>query len=422
MDRPAPAGFFNRDEESDSCGVGFVANILGYKSHDILEKAITAVINLTHRGAISSDGKTGDGAGLLTQIPNKIFEREVTRLGHKKPEDGDLAVGMIFFPQGDLVRERCRQIIEETIEKYGLHLFGWRPVPINPEALGEKAAKNQPVIEQVLIGRSGPIAKANFEQVLFTIRKEIEALALELSFDDFYIPSFSCRTVVYKALCIAPQLPEFYLDLKDPDFETALAIYHQRFSTNTFPTWALAQPFRYCAHNGEINTIAGNRNWMKAREPELSVFEWSKTPKTLRPIIQPRGSDSASFDNALEALVMGGRDVLHTATMLIPEAWENRTDTDPDIKAFYEYHALFTEAWDGPAAMAFSDGQIVGALLDRNGLRPARYIVTDENLIIMGSEVGVIDIDERRVVQKGRLGPGKMIAVDTVNGKLITNL
>ncbi|MBI1909818.1 MAG: glutamate synthase large subunit [Deltaproteobacteria bacterium] len=418
---PAPTGLFDPAAQHDSCGTGFVANILGYKSHDILEKGLTAVTNLTHRGAVSSDGKTGDGAGILAQIPTKIFKREVKRLGYESPDDEDLAIGMIFFPRNDLTRERCRQIIEEIVGKYQLTLFGWRPVPTNPEALGEKAAKVQPAIEQILIGRSGPVPKASFEQVLFTIRKEIEAHVLELSIDDFYIPSFSSRVIIYKALCIAPQLAEFYLDLKNPDFETALVLYHQRFSTNTFPTWALAQPFRYCAHNGEINTIAGNRNWMKAREPELSVFEWSKTPKTLRPIIQPRGSDSASFDNALETLIMGGRNILHTAAMLIPEAWENKTEMDPDLRAFYEYHALFTEAWDGPAAIAFSDGQIVGALLDRNGLRPARYIVTDDNLIIMGSEVGTIELDERRIIKKGRLGPGKMIAVDTVRGKLLTN-
>ncbi|MDO8644355.1 MAG: glutamate synthase large subunit, partial [bacterium] len=413
------AALFDPRQEHDSCGVGFIANILGYRSHDILEKGLEALRNLAHRGAISSDGKTGDGGGVLTQIPIKIFQREIKQWGHPIPAEGDLGVGMIFFPREDLARERCRKIVEEVIEKQKLHFFGWRPVPVNHEILGEKAAVTEPVIEQVLVGRQGPVSRGQFEKLLFAVRKEIEALILELSFDDFYIPSFSSKTIVYKALCVASHLSEFYLDLKDPDFETALTVYHQRFSTNTSPSWRLAQPFRFLGHNGEINTVAGNRSWMRAREPDLSLLEWTKTSKVLRPMIQPGGSDSASLDNALEVLVQGGRSVLHAATMLIPPAWQNKEGMDEEIRAFYEYHSLFTESWDGPAAIAFSDGEIVGALLDRNGLRPARYIVTEDNLIIMGSEVGVVDIDDRRVVQKGRLGPGKMIAVDTVQGKLL---
>ncbi len=407
-------------QDHDSCGVGFVANILGYKSHDILEKAIEAVTNLTHRGAVSADGKTGDGAGVLTQLPRKLFLPELDRNGFSPTEEGDLAVMMVFLPQEDFIRERCRRIIEERVEKHRLKNFGWRKVPVSPDALGKKALQSQPVIEQLLVGRAGPIPKNEFERILFIVRKEVEAIALEHSFDDLYIPSFSSRTIVYKGLLVSPQLAEFYLDLKNPDYETALALYHQRFSTNTSPTWPLAQPFRLLGHNGEINTISGNRNWMRAREPEFLELPWARHNLLLRPLIQPRGSDSASLDNAMEATIIGGRNLLETVAMMIPEAWE-KSEMPPDQRTFYEFSSNFAEPWDGPAALAFSDGRIVGATLDRNGLRPSRYIVTDDDLIIMGSEVGVIDLDEAHVIKKGRLGPGMMIAIDTESGKLLGN-
>ncbi|MBI2082294.1 MAG: glutamate synthase large subunit [Deltaproteobacteria bacterium] len=408
-------------EEKSSCGTGFVANILGYKSHEIVKKGLEAVANLTHRGALSADGKTGDGAGILTQIPRKIFRPEIQGWGHSVPESGDLAVAMVFFPQADMARERCRQFFEETAAKYGLQVLGWRKVPVNPEALGEKALKTQPIIEQFVVSRKGRTPKKEFERTLFMVRKEIEALVLEHSFFDLHVASFSSRTLVYKGFMLASQLPEFYLDLKNPDYESTLAIYHQRFSTNTMPSWALAQPFRFVAHNGEINTIAGNRNWMRAREPDLLELPWARYNPLLKPIIMPEGSDSFSFDNALEVSLAAGRDVLETMAMLIPEAWEKDPNVAPDLRAFYEFHSCFAEPWDGPAAIAFSDGKIVGAALDRNGLRPARYIVTDDDLIIMSSEVGVVDIDPSHIVRKGRLGPGMMIAVDTEAGKLLEN-
>jgi glutamate synthase (NADPH/NADH) large chain/glutamate synthase (ferredoxin) len=406
--------------ERDACGVGFVANLLGYKSHDVLERALQAVTNLSHRGAMSADGKTGDGAGLLTQIPRRMFVEEIHQRGGDVPEENDLAVMMVFFPQADLVRERCREIIEERMEENGLHHLGWRKVPLNPDALGARALATMPVIEQLLVGRGGPIPRKDFERLLFVVRKEIEAIALEHSFEDFYVPSFSSKTIVYKGLLASPQLSEFYLDLKNPDYETALAVFHQRFSTNTHPTWRLAQPFRLLGHNGEINTIAGNRNWMRARERELLQLRPMKHNPLLLPLIQPKGSDSASLDNAMEAIIAAGRTLLDTVAMLIPEAWE-KTDMPPERRAFYEYHACHAEPWDGPAAIVFSDGRLVGASLDRNGLRPARYIVTDEDLVIMGSEFGIVDVDEGRVVKKGRLGPGQMVAVDTESGRLLEN-
>src|SRR3989338_1075067 len=408
-------------QEKSSCGTGFVANLLGYKNHDLLEKANEAPSNLTHRGAVSADGKPGDGAGLLTQIPRKIFRPEILQGGHTMPEEGNLAVAMVFFPQADLTRERCRQFFETSAAKYGLEPLGWRKVPVNPDALGEKARQVQPVIEQFLVARKGKTPKREFERTLFKVRKEVEAMAIEHSCFDLHVASFSSRTIVYKGFMLASQLPEYYLDLKNPDYETALAVFHQRFSTNTQPSWALAQPFRFIAHNGEINTISGNRNWMRAREPELLELPWVKGNALLKPIIMPEGSDSFSFDNALEVNLQGGRDILQAVAMMIPEAWEKDPLASEELKAFYEFHSCFVEPWDGPAAIAFSDGRIVGAALDRNGLRPARYIVTDDDLIIMGSEVGIVAIDEARVVKKGRLGPGMMIAVDTESGKLLEN-
>ncbi|MBI2066784.1 MAG: glutamate synthase large subunit [Deltaproteobacteria bacterium] len=407
--------------EHDSCGTGFVANILGYKSHSILEKGIEAVINLTHRGAVSADGKTGDGAGLLTQVPHKIFHAEILSSGRRIPESGDLAVAMVFFPQNDFSRQKCRHFFEETASRYGLELLGWRKVPVRDEALGEKAFETRPVIEQFLVARKGKTPKKEFERLLFIVRKEVEAMAMEHSFFDLHIASFSSRTIVYKGFMLASQLPEYYLDLKNPDYETSLVIYHQRFSTNTQPSWRLAQPFRTIAHNGEINTIAGNRNWMRAREPDLLELPWAKRNSFLKPVIMPEGSDSFSFDNAIEVSLASGREILHTLAMLMPEAWEKDPQVSPDLKGFYEFHNLITEPWDGPAAIAFSDGKIVGAILDRNGLRPARYIVTDDDLMIMGSEVGIVEVDESHILRKGRLGPGMMIAVDTESGRLLEN-
>ncbi|MFN3476044.1 MAG: glutamate synthase central domain-containing protein, partial [Candidatus Methylomirabilales bacterium] len=420
--RGGRANSYLLDSARDACGVGFVADLAGHKSHGLIEKAIESVINLTHRGAVSADGKTGDGAGILTQIPPKLFKKAVERLGFRLPHEADLGVGVFFFPRTDQEAQRfCRRIVEGSLIRYGIQVFGWREVPMDPTALGEKALRTMPRIEQILVGRPLGLTDDEYERTLYLARKEIEAQIAGEGVEEFYIPSFSHRTIVYKGLFVAPQLSKFYLDLQDPDFEASLAVFHQRYSTNTFPNWFLAQPFRTLGHNGEINTLQGNRNWIYAREQELFSPIFGSEVEKLRPIVMPGGSDSMSLDNVLEALTMAGRDICHAMMMLIPEAWENMPDMDPDLRAFYEYHACLMEPWDGPAAVAFTDGVVVGATLDRNGLRPARYKVTEDGLVIMASEVGVIEVDDSQVVQKGRLGPGQMIAVDTKRGLLFLN-
>jgi glutamate synthase (ferredoxin) len=414
------AGLYDPRFEHDSCGVGFVATTSG-RSHAIVERALEAVSNLTHRGAVSADGKTGDGAGILTQIPHRLLAAELQRLGVRVPRHTDLGVGMIFLPRESRQQARARAIIEEAITKEGLVLFGWRKVPIAISALGSEAAQTRPEIEQVLIGRPERRGAAEFERLLYLTRKVIERRWAEERIPDAYIPSLSHHTIVYKGMFIAPQLPRFYPDLYDPQFETALAVFHQRYSTNTFPSWPLAQPFRLLAHNGEINTLWGNINWMRAREGDLRSAYWRERMRDLLPVIQPGGSDSAMLDNVLELVMLSGRDLLHAMMMLVPEAWESIADMPEQLRAFYEFHAGLSEPWDGPAALAFSDGRIAAATLDRNGLRPARYTITEDGLVVVASEVGVIDLDPARIVEKGRLGPGRMIAVDTVAGRILTN-
>lgn len=414
-----PRTLYRPVEERDSCGTGFVASIAGERRHGILRMGVEAVINLTHRGAVSADGKTGDGAGILTQIPHDLFRRELLGMGVRLERDADLGVGMIFFPQAPERQRLCRTIIEGTLTRHGIRQFGWRLVAIDPGALGAKALATVPRMEQVLMGRPPGVDDEGYERALYLARKEIEEQVRGEGIKDFYIPSFSHRTVVYKGLFVAPQLPRFYRDLADPLYTTALAVFHQRYSTNTFPTWFLAQPFRMLGHNGEINTLQGNQNWMYAREKDLHSRVWGARVDRLRPLLAPGGSDSAHLDNVLEALVLSGRDVRHAFMMLIPEAWENMPQMDPALKAFYEYHACLSEPWDGPAAIAFTDGVIVGATLDRNGLRPARYKVTADGIVVMASEVGVVELDDAVIIEKGRLGPGKMIAVDTARGLLL---
>ena len=408
--------------EKDACGVGFIANRSGSRSHEILKMAIQAVTNLTHRGAVAADAKTGDGAGILTQIPEKLFKKELEKLGVNLDSSNDLAVGMIFLPRNDPVaQERGREIVANILQQYGFPLLGWRSVPIDVSALGEKALATLPLIQQVLIGRPTHIHTDQFERRLYLICKELEHKITDENLDEFHIASFSHRTIVYKGLLVAPQLALFYSDLQDEDFEASLAVFHQRYSTNTSPTWALAQPFRMLAHNGEINTLMGNRNWMRAREAEMNSPVWNEDIKKLAPIINPHGSDSMSLDNVLELLTHSDRSILHSMMCLMPEAYEQIPDMPPVLKACYEYLSCVSEPWDGPAAVAFTDGNIVGASLDRNGLRPARYKVTDDGLVVMGSEVGIIELDDSRVVKKGRLGPGQMIAVDTLRGQLLMN-
>ncbi len=408
-------------DERDACGTGFVADVSGRRSHRIVQHAVEAVINLTHRGAVSADGKTGDGAGLLTQLPRRLFMRELRRIGGRLDREEDLAVGVVFFSREPEKRRLCQKIVEGTLIRWGIWILGWREAPIDPAALGDKALRTVPDIQHCLVARPARATDEEFERTLYLARKEIEQQILGEGIRDFYVPSFSRRTIVYKGLFVAPQLPRFYRDLTDPLYETALAVFHQRYSTNTFPTWFLSQPFRMLAHNGEINTLNGNLSWTYARERELSSSVWRREVDRLRPLILPDGSDSAMLDNVLEALVLSGRDVRHAFMMLVPEPWEQMAHMDPELRAFYEYHACITEPWDGPAALTFTDGAIVGATLDRNGLRPARYAVTDDGLCLMGSEVGLLALDPARIVKKGRLGPGQMIAVDTGRGALLDN-
>jgi len=417
-------GLYDPATEHDGCGVGFVASIKGERCHDILKKALDSVCALTHRGAMDADAKTGDGAGVMTQIPYDLFRPEVEKLGHKLWRDNDLAVGSFFMPLEDkYTQAHIRKITEEILKEKGLCLFGWRPIPVNMDVLGDKALRTCPWMEQVLIGKpeDEDLSDDEYERRLYLVRNMIEAKAEEENIRHFYIPSFSCRTLVYKGLLASPQLERFYKDLRQEEYKTAFAIFHQRYSTNTFPTWPLAQAFRVLAHNGEINTIQGNRNWMAAREKVMSHEFWGDDIKYFQPVIQPGASDSASIDNALELLLMSGRDLLHSVMMLVPSAWQEEERMPQEVKEFYEFHGCLNEPWDGPAALAFSDGKTIGACLDRNGLRPARYHITEDGLLVMSSEVGVIELDESTIVEKGRLAPGEIIAIDLEKKQLLRN-
>ncbi len=411
---------YRPEHEHDSCGVGFVAQVSGRRSNRILRIGIRSICNLMHRGALDADAKTGDGAGLMTQIPYKLFVPEVTRLGHTLYKESDLAVGVLFLPHDNAYAQaRAKAITEEVLEKRGLFLFGWREVPINLRVLGEKAQTTLPRIEHVLIGKPWGMADDDYERRLFLARNEIEDMAAASKINNFYIPSFSHRVIVYKGLLVSSSLEKFYPDLSNPDYETSICVYHQRYSTNTFPKWPLAQPFRLMAHNGEINTVRGNRNWMSAREAELKADFWGADIDLLKPIIQPNGSDSASLDNALEVLTMSGRSLMHSMSMLVPPAWLSDKKLPQDVADFYDFHRCLCEPWDGPAALCFSDGITVGACLDRNGLRPARYKLSDDGIFVLGSEVGIEGIDLKNIVEMGRLAPGEMIAIDTAGGKLL---
>ena len=406
--------------EKDACGVGFIANRFGSRSHEIIEMATRAVTNLTHRGAVAADAKTGDGAGILTQIPGKLFQKHLEKLGVHLDTITDLGVGMIFLPRYDQnAQAQGRALVEKTLQQYGVPLLGWRSVPINAAALGAKALETLPEIQQVLVGRPAQLTDDDFERRLYLICKELEHRVAAAALDEFHIASFSHQTIVYKGLLVAPQLVQFYLDLTDSDFQAALAVFHQRYSTNTSSTWMLAQPFHTLAHNGEINTLMGNQNWMRAREADLQSPLWNEHIQKLVPIINKRGSDSMSLDNVLELLTHSDRGIMHAMMCLMPEAYEQIPDMPDALKACYEYLSCISEPWDGPAAVAFTDGVVVGASLDRNGLRPARYKVAEDGTVVMGSEVGIIELDESCIVEKGRLGPGQMIAVDTAKGELL---
>jgi glutamate synthase (NADPH) large chain len=417
-------GLYDPFFEHSSCGVGFVVNVDGRRTHQVVTNGITILKNLVHRGAVGGDSRTGDGAGLLLQVPHRFFAREAARLGFHLPADGRYGAGMLFLPRDDSRRATARALVERVITGEGGAVLGWRDVPVNPELLGELAENSRPHIAQVFVGfpatNGGSTAEA-LERSLYVTRKSIESAAAAAAFalEELYVCSLSCRTVVYKGMFVAPQLERFYPDLADPDFESALAVIHQRYSTNTFPSWPLAQPFRYIAHNGEINTLRGNINKMNAREKTMSSPLFGGNIEKLKPVILPGQSDSGIFDNVLELLVQGGRSLEHSLMMMVPEAFGPRYHMSEDKRAFYEYHAAIMEPWDGPAAISFSDGITVGSILDRNGLRPARWWVTRSGLVVLASEVGVLDIPPEDILQKGRLAPGKMFLVDTAQKRIL---
>jgi glutamate synthase domain-containing protein 2/glutamate synthase domain-containing protein 1/glutamate synthase domain-containing protein 3 len=421
---PPAQGLYDPRHEHDACGIGFVANMKGQKSHDILLKGIQVLINLTHRGACGCDPETGDGAGVLIQIPHKFFARECSKLGFTLPAPGEYGVGMVFHPVERQPRLQTEGILERIVQEEGLTVLGWRDTPIRGAAIGRVARASQPYIQQIFMKAEPGMSEDALERKLYVVRKRAEMEIAASDVEDksfFYIPSLSCRTIIYKGLLLAPQIAAFYEELSDSDVMSSLCLVHQRFSTNTFPTWALAHPYRYIAHNGEINTLKGNVNWMHAREKILASPLFGSDLKKLLPVIMPGGSDSAGFDNALELLVMSGRSLPHAMAMLIPEAWASNEHMNPEKRDFYEYHASLMEPWDGPAAIAFTDGRVIGATLDRNGLRPARYIVTKDDLVIMASETGVLPVKPEDVVRKGRLQPGKMFLVDTIEGRIISD-
>ena len=417
---PQRQGLYAPEQEHDACGVGFIAHIRGQRSHSIVEQGLQILKNLSHRGATGADKLAGDGAGVLIQIPDGFLRRELGKLTIALPAVGNYAVGMFFLPRAAQARAACEEVVAAVVREEGQKLLGWRDVPTNNTRLGKGVQAVEPLVRQVFIGR-GDAKPESFERKLFVIRKVIEQRVRQLSLRDasFYIPSLSSRTLVYKGMLLADQVGEYYLDLQDPLLDSALALVHQRFSTNTFPTWDLAHPFRMIAHNGEINTLRGNVNWMAARRYSMSSALLGADLDKIWPLIASGQSDSACFDNALELLVAGGYPLAHAMMLLIPEAWAGNPLMDEKRKAFYEYHAALMEPWDGPAAVAFTDGRQIGATLDRNGLRPARYLITDDDYVVMASETGVLDIPHHKIVKKWRLQPGKMFLIDLEAGRIV---
>ena len=413
MDPGDQRGLYRASDEHDACGVGFVANIRGARSHAIVRSALDLLINLEHRGACGSDPDTGDGAGILIQMPDRFFR---TTVSFDLPPAGWYGAGLVFLPHDEHQRAECKAIVERIVVEEGQTLLGWREVPINLAKIGKTAASVAPVFEQLFVGANFSSPEA-FERKLYIIRKLIERAT-----KDLYICGLSSKTLIYKGMLTASQIEGMFPDLSDADVESALALVHQRFSTNTFPSWPLAHPYRFVAHNGEINTLRGNINWMKAREGLLKSSIFGDDLQKVLPVIAPGGSDTATFDNVLEFLVMAGRSLPHAMLMMIPEPWSGNPAMDPAVRAFYEYHSSLMEPWDGPASITFTDGTVIGAMLDRNGLRPSRYCITKDDLVIMASEVGVLDIPAENVVVKDRLRPGKMLLIDTGEGRIISDV
>ena len=409
---PADVGLYRREHEHDACGVAMVATMRGSAGHDIVVHALDALRNLDHRGATGADPRVGDGAGILTQVPDALF-RAV--LDVELPPAGSYAAGMAYLPVDDAQREAAEQRIAEIVEDEGLRVLAWRDVPVVPDLVGEAARATMPCFRQLFVASDAGLSGIELDRVAFAVRKRAEHEV------EVYFPSLSARTVVYKGMLTTGQLEPFFPDLSDERFASELALVHSRFSTNTFPSWPLAHPYRLIAHNGEINTVRGNRNWMAARESQLSSDVIPGDLSRVFPVCAPEASDSASFDEALELLHLGGRSLPHAVLMMIPEAWENHESMDPARKAFYEFHSTFMEPWDGPADVCFTDGTLVGAVLDRNGLRPGRYWVTDDGLVVLASEAGVLDLEPENVVRRGRLQPGRMFLVDTAAGRIISD-
>ncbi len=424
---PQPQGLYDPRNEHDACGVGFIANVKGRKSNAIVAQGLEILLNLDHRGAVGADPLMGDGAGILIQIPDPLIRDWANSTGVELPPPGDYAVAMCLMPQDQAARDLAVAQFEKFIRIEHQTLIGWREVPIDTTGLGEAVLAGMPVIRQAIVGRGATtIGQDAFERKLLAIRKETQNPLAAMGrkknlpgLEDFYMPSFSTRTVVYKGLLLASQVGTFYKDLTDPRCESALALVHQRFSTNTFPSWKLAHPYRFIAHNGEINTVRGNVNWMYARRRSMESDLLGPDLDKMWPLIPHGQSDTACLDNALELLIAGGYPLAHAMMMLIPEAWSGNPMMDADRRAFYEYHAAMMEPWDGPAAIAFTDGRQIGATLDRNGLRPARFVVTDDDHVILASEVGVLPVPEERIVRKWRLQPGKMLMIDLEEGRII---
>ena len=410
-----PQGLYDPAFDHDACGIGFVVDIKGRKTHQIVDQGLTVLANLTHRGAVGADPLAGDGAGMLIQVPDAFFRPEMAAQGVELPPAGDYGVGMIFLPKDPIDRIVAENLLVELVVREGQKMLGWRDVPVDPSCLGESVKPIEPVIRQLFVGRGDDVVDSDhFERKLYVIRKQAhiqlgQRAPYLIERGEFYVTTLSARTITYKGMMLAEHLATYYPDLLDERVESALALIHQRFSTNTSPSWRLAQPFRFLCHNGEINTVQGNVNWMMARRHNMSSDIIGDDLEKLWPLIGDGASDSATFDNALELLLAGGYSLGHAMMLMIPEAWADNSLMDAGRKAFYEYHAAVMEPWDGPAAVAFTDGRQIGATLDRNGLRPSRYFVTDDDLVVLASEMGVLDIPEEKIVKKWRLQPGKML-------------
>jgi glutamate synthase (NADPH/NADH) large chain/glutamate synthase (ferredoxin) len=404
------------EAERDACGVGFVANIHGKRSREILDMAICGVCSVQHRGAVDADRVTGDGSGVLTQIPYEVLLPEAEKMGHALDHPMDLAVGVFFLPHEPMERMNIQMVTESIMRYRKIRVLGWRDVPVNPNELGDKARRTMPFIQHLFLERPAEMGDNEFERTLYLVRRELAIKAREQRMTNFYVASLSHRTIVYKALLLPSSLQKFYGDLQNDAYDTSLALFHQRFSTNTFPTWALSHPFRMLAHNGEINTVRGNRNWLTSRTSDFEHEFWSNNEHLLKRLLDVNSSDSASLDQALELLVLSGRSLTHALAMLVPSAYGIDPTTSAELKAFYEFHECFSEPWDGPAALVMTDGTRVVAGLDRNGLRPSRWKLTEDGIFALGSEVGIIPLDDAKVIRKGRLAPGEILEVDTMKG------